>query len=364
MKILQVITLFDSIYGAQKHVLDLSIELKKKGHDVIIVTGQKGIIAKEAELMKLPVILLNSFKRELNPILDFFFLISFIRLILKEKPDYVHSHSSKAGFVARTACFFTNTPNTFTAHGWSFEEGIPFLRRVIYRILETIIGLISHRVIAVSEYGKQFAVRLHVLNSDKIDIIPYGVIDLGNKKIGLSNQTLKLIMVAGFREQKDHETLFKSLELLKDKDWDISFVGDGPYLDYFRSKSIELGIANKCKFIGAITDVTNYYINSDVKVLSTNWEGLPISILEAISFGLPVIATDVGGIKEEVIDQFNGILVSPKSHIDLKNAILYFIENKTSIKKMGDNSRVLYERKYRLDIMINQIEKHYLNSIA
>jgi len=366
MKILQVITLFDSIYGAQKHVLDLSVGLKERGNEVIIVTGKKGIIAKQADLVNIEVIELSRFRRELNPIYDFLLIVKFIRLLYNIKPDYVHSHSSKAGIIARIACYLVRVPNSFTAHGWSFESGIPFLRRNIYRIIETLIGFISHKVIAVSEFGKEFALNLRVINASKLVTIPYGVFDYGFENFieKPENDKLKLIMVAGFREQKDHETLFKSLELVKDKDWEISFVGDGPYLDYFQSKSEEIGIANKCKFIGAITDVTNYYINSDVKVLSTNWEGLPISILEAISFGLPVIATDVGGIKEEVIDQINGILVKPKSHIELKNAILYFIENKSSIKKMGGNSRVLYEQKYLLDIMVNKIEKHYLDSIA
>jgi glycosyltransferase involved in cell wall biosynthesis len=365
MKIFQVITLFDGIYGAQKHVFDLSLELKKKGHDVLILTGKKGLIASEAEKNGLPVIFFSSFQRRLNPINDLIFLFRLIRFIKKEKPDYIHSHSSKAGFIARIASYLTNTPNTFTAHGWSFEPGIPFFRRSFYRILETLIGFISHRVIVVSNYGKNFAVNLKVLNPSKIQMISYGVIDPGTQRdySSVEKNILKFIMVAGFREQKDHETLFNALYELKDEDWEISLVGDGPLLNYFLSKSKELGIESKCNFVGAISDVSEYYLNHDIKILSTNWEGLPISILEALSFGMPVVATDVAGIKEEVIDNVNGILVEQKSHLQLKNALKYLLDNKSLIKGMGIKSRELYEKEYRLDIMINKIENHYLNSI-
>jgi glycosyltransferase involved in cell wall biosynthesis len=364
MKIVQVITLFDSIYGAQKHVLDLSEGLTIKNHKVLIVTGKKGKISKIAESKKIDVIEFSSLKREFNFFSEIRFIINFIKFLKIEKPDYVHSHSSKAGFLVRLVCFFMNVPNSFTAHGWSFEDGIPFIRRSFYRIIETLIGFISYKIIAVSEFGKKYATNLKVVNPQKIEVIPYGV-KKQEKLINKSytNRPLILIMVAGFREQKDHKTLFYALLKLKDLNWEIYFVGDGPFEDEFKMFAVKNGIIEKCHFIGSVVDVTNYYLKSDIKILSTKWEGLPISILEALSFGMPVIASDVGGISEEVINDWNGFLVSSGSVLELENTIRFIFNNSTKIEQMSINSLSLYNEKYQLNDMIEKIEKHYFDSM-
>lgn len=361
MKILQVITLFDSIYGAQKHVLDLSEGLKKRGHDVKILTGKKGIIANLAKSKNIEVIEFNSLQHDINLFSDIYFLLEFIIFIIKEKPDYIHSHSSKAGILVRIACFILNIPNCFTAHGWSFEDGIPFYRRNIFRILETIVGFISYKIIAVSEYGKKYALDLKVLNKKKIEVIPYGISDntyLSSNKI-YNDRELVFIMVAGFREQKDHDTLFKALRNINNYDWIIYLIGDGPNQNKFKKLAIDYGIEKKCFFVGAVLDPTDFYKKSDIKILSTNWEGLPISILESLSYGLPVIATNVGGINEEVIDNWNGFLFNKNSHEELQDSLKNMLSNRNILKAMSFNSRLLFEQKYTFDLMIDKIENLY-----
>jgi glycosyltransferase involved in cell wall biosynthesis len=361
MKVLQVITLFDSIYGAQKHVLDLSEGLKKRGHDVKILTGRKGIISQIAKSKHIDVIEFKSLKHNINLISDIVFLFTFIVFVIKEKPDYIHSHSSKAGILVRIVCFILNVPNCFTAHGWSFEDGIPFIRRNFYRIIETIVGFISFKVVAVSEYGKKYALDLKILNTNKIEVIPYGINNndyVPNIK-NYNDRTIVFIMVAGFREQKDHETLFKALKNINSFDWIIYFLGDGPNEIFFKKLSIDYGIESKCIFVGAVLDTSEYYKKSDIKILSTNWEGLPISILESLSYGLPVIATNVGGINEEVIDKWNGFLFKKKSVEELQFSLEKLLINRKIINELSINSRKLFEEKYTFELMIDKIENLY-----
>lgn len=355
MKIIQIITLGHEIYGAQKHVLELSWELQKDGHEVLVVVGTQGAMTDWLKQKNIRYIVIKSLKRSLNPFYDIICIFKLIKLFKDERPDIISSHSSKAGIVTRIAAWWCKIPNTFTAHGWSFAEGIPQPNRTFFLWIERVIGFISYKIIAVAEVEREYGIKKRVASPDKIVTIHYGI----NKKYSYNKSFEKsetqspfvITMVAGFRPQKDHATLLKALQDLQKFDWVLYLLGDGELEGEIKRLAHYLKIEHRIKFEGAVSNVEDYLIKTDLMVLTTNWEGLPISILEGLSYGLPIIATDVAGVKEEVIDGYNGKTVKRGDWLSVKKAIEELFHNQELRILYGKNSRILFEECFTTQAM-------------
>ena len=259
-------------------------------------------------------------------------------------------------------------PNTFTAHGWAFEEGVPALQATVYRWIERAVGLISDKVIAVSDYGKTYAIENKVVSEDKIVTIHNGVEDTNlQRDVGYASdcpQSLfKMVMIAGFRKQKDHKSLIMALSQLTNEQWSIHFLGDGPLMAECIELCESLGIEDKVHFEGAVSDVSSFLSKSDLLVLSTNWEGLPLSVLEGLAHSLPILATNIPGIREQVIDGYNGITFDRGSVKMLSESIEKFMSGELPLEKYSENSRDLYTQKYRLEVMCERTLDLYSRSV-
>ena len=362
MKIFQIITNGDEFYGAQKHVLDLSVKLNQFDHEVYVLTGSRGALTEKLEKLGIDVLIIKELKREIHILNDIIALLKIKALVRKYNPDIVATHSSKAGVIGRLAAFLNNVPRVFTAHGWSFEDNIPQPKRSIYMVIERLMSKISTKIITVSEKGKELAIANNVTSSNEIAVIHYGVQPLVNERtIVNSNDVFVMTMVAGFREQKDHKTILYALSKLRNLNWKIYFLGNGNTIDRMKRLSVELGIDDKVNFEGAVENVAQYLSYTDLMVLSTNYEGLPISIIEALSMGLPVVATDVSGISEQVIHGYNGYLVPWKDINKLADTLKECIENSENLKILGKNSLKLFEEKFTIEEMfmstVNLYEK-------
>jgi glycosyltransferase involved in cell wall biosynthesis len=353
MKIIQVITNGHHLYGAQKHVIELSICLKKDGHDVLVVVGSLGRMTEILEQEGIAFFHLKSLVHQIHPYYDAKCVRDLIKIFKSENPDIVASHSSKAGIVARIACWLSKIPNTFTAHGWSFADGIPQPQKSIFYVIEKIMGLISYQVITVANIEKDYALSKKILPAHKIKTIYNGAKDnakdLLHKKI--KNEIFTITMVAGIRPQKDHETLIRALEKIRDLNWQVYFLGDGELENKTKALVDNLNLSQKFHFEGAVLNVEDYLLKTDIMALITNWEGLPISIIEGLSFGLPIVATNVAGVKEEVIDNYNGITVERGDIESIKTAILNLYYNADLRKQYGINSRKLFESNFTVETM-------------
>lgn len=360
MKIVQIITMGHNLYGAQRHVIDLCVKLQTEGHEVILVMGSEGKMQDFAHSLGINTLVLRHLKRSIHPYHDLVGTIELIQLFKKLQPDVIASHSSKAGILARVAAWWLKIPNTFTAHGWSFAQGIPFLSRKIFQFIEALVGLISNKIITVSKADKDYALKLGVIDESKMSIIHYGInppITIHKKGTSIEKSPFNMVMSARFQAQKDHATLIKALIPLKYLNWQLFLLGDGELMPAIQDKVHQGGLSNKVFFEGAVSNVSDYLNKADVFLLITNWEGLPISILEAMAHSLPVIASDVDGIKEEIIDGINGFLVPRKDIKSITSAISTLYHNRELAVNMGIKSKDLFEKQFTIDIMArNTIE--------
>ncbi|MCT7968517.1 glycosyltransferase family 4 protein [Laspinema sp. D1] len=362
MKILLIITRADAVGGAQLHVRDLAVRLRKDDHQVSVLTGVRGKYNDLLEQNGIPNIACPTFNNNINPVEDWHTLSFIKQTISKFKPDLVATHSSKAGILGRWASHQSKVPCVFTAHGWSFTEGIPEPKRTIYQLLEHWAAKFTDRIICVSEYDRQLGIKAGI-EPNRLVKIHYGISDISPKLIASPGHgnPVRIVMVARFEPQKDHRTILMALQTLKEVELDL--LGDGPEMETYTTMARELGIADRIKFLGFCSNVTERLTQYQIFALITNWEGFPISTLEAMRAGLPTVVSDVNGCSEAIIEGETGYCI-PQGDVDtLRTRLRTLITDSELRIKMGQLARQRYEKEYTFEKMYQHTIETYQDAL-
>ncbi|MBV0922453.1 glycosyltransferase family 4 protein [Limosilactobacillus reuteri] len=363
MKILYCIT-SSSWGGAQLHVLELCADQLARGNEVTFIVGNKGpLLDKVKQLKGVKVILLPSLVREISPTNDIKAIVELRKIIKSESPDIVHLHSSKAGVIGRLSSIGLRKKIKviFTVHGWAFTDGVSSrLKKSLYRIIEKSVRHFTDLFICVSYYDEKIGKRDKVLDStSNVKVIHNGSTTPSEQSINYSvHMPLRLVMIARFSPQKDQETLINAVTKLPKDSYKLTFVGDGETLQTNKELVSKYGLNHNIKFAGFKDDISDELINNDVYILSTHYEGLPISIIEAMSYGLPILATNVGGNSEMLENNINGFLFTSKD--ELAEKLNYLINNPETVKKMGQESYRIFSDEYSLSHCLTKINNSYL----
>ena len=365
MKIAFVITRSDTIGGAHVHVRDLARALSRSGHEVKVFVGQKGYFTDDLSSAGVSFQSLQFLKREISPVKDVRALLELKCALSAYRPDLVACHSSKAGWLGRMAARMAGLPAVFTAHGWAFTKGVPPVRRAIYRGAELLAAPLARKIITVSESDRQLAIECGVATPEKLATVWNGIPDVSVRNLPeQSSGTVKLMMVARLDAQKNHGELFRALAGLQQFAWTLDLVGDGPLERDLRDLAASIGINKQVNFLGLQNNVPGLLRSAQIFVLTSNWEGLPLSILEAMQAALPVVATDVGGVREAVIDQETGFLV-PRGEIPaLRDRLAQLMESEEQRMRMGLAGRLRYEEHFTLDRMVAQTLAVYRDALG
>lgn len=366
LNIVYIITRSDVLGGASVHLLDLAKGMINQGHQVHILVGGEGAFTEELKKNNINFSSLKHLKREIaltHDVLGFWEVKKYLKQL---KPDVVHCHSSKAGLLGRLAAKSLNLPVVFTAHGWAFTEGISPKKQKVYAKIEKFLINFSDHIITVSEFDRIYGFNFGVGSPDKVTTVHNGipVQDSQTKKVKQGDQPCKVIMVARFDDQKDQMTLIQALGLLKDKNWVMEFIGSGPTLERCKQEANKLGLENKIKFLGQQRNVKDFLNNSDIFVLSTNYEGFPLTILEAMRAKLPVIATNVGGNNESIMGEKTGFLTKKNDVQDLSRALSTLIDDKNLAVEMGKQGYERFMTEFTHDLMLKKILKIYTEVVA
>ena len=377
MHIAFIVTRADSIGGAQIHVRDMTYRLLADSHRVSVLTGSEGPLTDILHDAGVEVRILSHLVRPMNPFKDLLAILETRRALQDLKPDLLSTHTAKAGFVGRVAAWTLGIPSIFTVHGWQFAEGISPFQRLVVEGLERFTAKICRKIISVSEYDRELALRRKVVPPEKMITIHNGMPDVPKELVrwlshneddsslplhkresaSLDAPTMRplspvrLIMVARLQPQKDHPTLFRALAELTDRNWTLELVGDGPDREALQSLARELEVADRVIFSGQRLDVPQRLKDSDVFVLATRWEGFPRSILEAMRAGLPVVATDVGGCRESVVDGETGFLVPREDPVQLRDRLRLLMDSPELRVQMGQKGRKRFEENFTFEGM-------------
>jgi glycosyltransferase involved in cell wall biosynthesis len=344
--------------GAQKHLADL-MKYSSDKYEIHLAIAYYGYLSDVANSLNIKVHIIPSLKRNINPINDLKSLIEFISLVRQIKPDLIHAHSSKPGVIARLAGKISKTPVLFTAHGWGFDENAPFVRRMIVLLFEKFMAPLTTNTICVCQSDYDAAVKLNIFKPDQATVIYNCAEDINLPPAKPAQDPPRLIMVARFNNhQKDQLSLIDAISQLE-HNIHLDFVGTGPDFEQVKAYAASIGVDHQISFLGDRNDVPKLLSESQIFVLATHYEGFPISILEAMRAGLPIVATDVNGIYEQVEDGINGFLVPHQDSPALVTALSKLIESANLRQQLGEMSRKKFLNEFNIERMMTDVHHLY-----
>jgi len=346
--------------GVEKVVYELSKRLVRRGCDVSVITIGKNCFCYYIDGIKVyrveGIDLTKFFQMQLS-------VPKSIRKVLKAvkefSPDIIHAHNVffSTSLLAVLVKRISHRKMVFSAHLGDIGN-LALLGRwkaLAAKAYEKIFGRIilssSDAIIAVSH-----AVRQHVISlgapSEKVTVIPNGV-DLEEFSTSINtHKDIKpeVIFVGRLIPNKGIEYLVEAAKILissKVSKMKFKIVGDGPYRQQLEELVAKYGLAPYFEFLGHVPKVSEILRNGGIFVRPSLTEGMPLTVLEAMASGLPIIATRVSGTSEIVIHNETGILVEPGNVRQLAEAIKYLVETPTEALRLGRNARAFIEHYYR-----------------
>lgn len=359
-----VITRGDVLGGAQAHVYELAKGLRDAGHVVAVFVGGDGVFVQQLREAGVPVWLVRSLVREVDPRADLRVLAELRTALRAFAPDLISTHTTKAGWVGRVLGRTLGVPVVVTAHGWLMTPGrLEPWQRAAW-LAERSLAPLARTVIAVSHYDHAIAREHRVVPLDKLRVVHNALPDVGPElRAQPSTAPPRIVSVARFEQPKDPLTLIAALARLRDAAWTCELIGDGSMRPQVEAALAEAGLAERVSLLGERDDVTARLAAGQVFVLPTLREGFPISILEGMRAGLPVVASEVGGIAEAVVDGETGALVPPGDPAALAAALEPLLVDADRRRAQGEAGRRRYEQEFSFEPHVRRIWAVYADAM-
>jgi len=314
---------------------------------------------------------LPSLVRKINPVYDVMTFYCIWRIIRRNSPTIVHTHSSKAGLLGRWAATAANAPHIIhTPHGHVFYGHFNPIISKVFLILEKITDKITERMIALTEGEKEDYIRLSVSRADKLITVHSGVdierfkdsqvSDAKKESLGLNAKGRIIGTVGWLLPIKGPMYLLKAMNRVWEKfaDTQLVYIGKGEMEQDLRLAAMEMGASDRVKFLGWRDDIQEIIPIFDLFVLPSMNEGMGRVIVEAMAAGKPVVASNVGGIPDLVKHNETGLLVPPADDEALSGALIELLNNPDRAKRMGESGKE-YCNQFSLQSMVDKIDGLY-----
>jgi lipopolysaccharide/colanic/teichoic acid biosynthesis glycosyltransferase len=377
IKIMRVITRL-IIGGPTIHVVNLDNGLDKTRYESILVSGkdnpeERSMLDYAVSRGIRPVIIPEMVGEFSFKIRDIKALIKLYRLIRREKPHIVHTHTAKAGFLGRVAAWLAGVPLIIhTYHGHILHGYFGPIKSWALQLMERTLARITDQIIAVSDQVKQDLVDYAIARQEKITVVPLGF-DLSpfltcqeqrgqfRKELGLKDEVKLIGIVGRIVPIKNHRLFLDAAACLIKEQPTVRFVivGDGNLRYQKEQYAASLGISDKVIFTGWRRDLSRIYADLDVLVVSSDNEGTPVSAIEAMASGCPVVATRVGGMQDLIQDGETGFLVPPKDAGALAISILNVLQKPDSTFQMVQVAREVAKERFSVQRLIKDTEHFY-----
>jgi len=359
-----------TIFGGGQRIILTLIEAFLSSANMILVAPE-GVLVRicKEKFPQLPILILpkgGAIKK----------ILALRRFIRVYTPDIIHLHGTRAAFWGRLALIGINKRKPiviYTLHGFHLIRRKQPLKLLLL-IAERFLNKFTDILVCVSNTDKKLVLKHRIIAANKITIIYNGtkipehinsrvysqVVSL-KKKFGISPQDIVLLYIGRLDVPKDIETIIKAIKILifqkRYKNVRLIIVGEGPHKKSLIKSSSQL--QDYIFFVGFQQEVIPFLIISNVLVLSSEWEGLPLVLLEAGAFKKPIIGSNVDGIKEIIRDGYNGYLFEFKNPVDLANKIEKFLQNPHLLNQLGNNNFQLVKSRFSLERMLDQYKSLY-----
>jgi glycosyltransferase involved in cell wall biosynthesis len=351
--------------GVAEHVLHLSLGLRRCGFDVEVAASPAFLTGPALAQAGIRVHTLDLRRRP--GAYDVSAAVALRRLDAQGRYGLVHAHSSKAGALGRVAL---PSPRrlVYTPHCAAFYSGVGGpAGRLMYRGVEQALVPRTAAFVAVSQWEAARLARGLVGIGRRIHVIPNGVPPCDSRDADPGLLAFKahaplIGLVTVLRPGKDVFTLLRAMEEIAAEGGSparLAIVGNGPLEAELRREIERLGLADRVRHFAFRRPVERWLRALDLFVLPTDWESLPLSVLESMRCGLPVVATDVGGVGEAVQDGRTGRLVPPRDAGALAEAILDVLRDPARREAMGQAARNAVERRFSVERMVDDVAALY-----
>lgn len=327
--------------GASRYVYELATSLPTNDFDVSVILGEGESLAKKLDEKKIRVIRLLELARDINLINDWSVFWTLYKIFRRERPDIIHLNSSKIGGLGSLAGRLAGIKKIiFTGHGWAFNEKRPWWQKKIIAFLSWLTIIFSHKTILVSKkLGQQIA--KWPGTKGKLEMIYNGVDHISflserdARLLLLPDKTDKFWLgtIAELHPNKGLDVLIEAFaRLVKDMlgsriGWSLHLIIIGEGQERYRLEKLisQKRLDGRIILLGQIEDARKYLRAFDIFVLPSRTEAFPYALLEAGAAGVPIIASEVGGIPEIIPDAEYGLLVPPENIHELEKSLKYMI---------------------------------------
>jgi glycosyltransferase involved in cell wall biosynthesis len=385
VKVLRVIARLN-VGGPALHVAYLTAGLADRGYDTILVAGTlargEESMAGVAEKRGVRIVPLHELHREVSPLQDLRAIVRLARLIRRERPDILHTHTAKAGAVGRIATLLSGRARpaiiVHTFHGHVLRGYFNPLISFGYRMLERWLATVTTALIAVSPEVRDDLVRLGVAPSNKFAIVRLGIeldervhADDGaraetRRVLGVNQDAFLVGWVGRMTAVKQTDDVMRALKGLLDRGIDayLCLIGDGPDRDQLERYAHGLGIVRRCLFVGYQDEVGRFYQAIDALVLPSINEGTPVSVIEALAAERPAVATRVGGIPDVIRPGVDGFLVDVGDADALAEQLAILARDPARRAEMGAHGRARVLERYAVERLVSDIDLLYRSLLA
>lgn len=364
--------------GVRKNLLDLLMNINMNKFDVyfiysdiraddIFIKSLSKLRSRGIKLYKVPM------ERNIKLLKDIKSFLKISKIIRNIKPDVVHCHSSKAGALGRIAAFINRISSIiYTPHAYIMQNpNLSSIKKKIFALIEKWLNIITSKTINVSTGERDFAIEHGLGKKEKFKVIYNGIkqehidnkiISLKKSQLGFNEEDCIIGTTARMDEQKDPFTFIKIACNILTQYPNVKFVylGDGKFKHDIENLIKISGREENIKLLGFRSDADEIVSVFDIYINTSLYEGMPYSIIEALARGKPILATNVIGNNEVVINDFNGLLFEKQNIHQGVILLKKMINSPELLYKYGLQSYKLFEDNFKLEFMISETENVYL----
>jgi glycosyltransferase involved in cell wall biosynthesis len=372
--------------GPALHVAYLSAGLRGRGYETMLVAGEVGrgeeSMAYVAEELGVPVTTLPHLHREISPMRDLLATFRLARIMREQRPHILHTHTAKAGAIGRVAALLAGRARppivVHTFHGHVLRGYFGRFRTGVFRWLERLLAPVADALIAVSPEVRDDLVAMGVAPAAKFAVIRLGIqlderVAAGHagreetrRVMGIADGRFVVGWIGRMTGVKRADDVLRAFKLLRESEVDacLCMVGDGPDRDRVEALAEELGVVRDCLFPGYQEQVGLFFAAFDAFVLPSGNEGTPVTAIEALASGCPVVATRVGGVPDVVRDGEDGFLVEPGAVEELAERLARLARDPELRASMGAAGRARVLPRYSVDRLIDDVDRLYRELLA
>ena len=371
--------------GPAIHVSNLAAGLETRGYHTTLVAGSlargEDSMAYVAERLGVSVVSMPEMQREVAPLYDAKSIRRLTAIMREERPHILHTHTAKAGALARAAALVAGKGRppivVHTFHGHVLKGYFGPGRTAFFRQVERNLARSSDVLVAVSPEVRDELVAHGIAPTEKFTVIRLGIPleeRLGDETADLDYRHLYGIPVDAFvvgwvgrmTGVKDTGAVLEIVRAARERGIDavLCMVGDGPDRERLEQLAHDLGIARSTYFVGYQEDVAGYYRLFDAFLLPSVNEGTPVSAIEALASGTPVVATRVGGVPDVVRDGSDGFLVEPGDTDAAAERLAELALDPDLRARLGESGRAYVRTRYSVDRLVDDVDRLYRALLA